>query len=926
MESSEEEDIINNDEDDYGEFSQANVSYKKNIEGNKNIKNLKFSNNNNLITEKDELLINNDIQKVEKIDEQIINDKVKDKAKLEKLKRNNLMIVNKVIDLNINQNRKKRFEEINELKNKQNDNNIDIEENESENESENDGEEQEEIEDENNNEENEQNEKIFDDEKDKKDEKMIEGKQKEIETFSPEKNNQIEINKENEDEALENKKEEIIDKINIENQNENNLNNNQEDGKEEENEEDEEEEEWETIKNKLIKEETKKEENNQNIKENKENENKEINSPEKEKENIDLNVQGKKGENNGIKKKELSNTKNQTEIIIFKEEEKIKSKNKTNSEYKKQESYEKDKDESIIIKEKIDLDKNFIMQSKDKEKNQLDNEEYFQDFNKEKNVETEKLKEKEKKDNKNVTKLGNEIQTIIKKIPNDLNEKNRDDINDINYKFEEPEKNRKANQRKQLNKNKHLQNLNISTNFSYNKKESFFSTNSFNSLLGNKTFRKFLNNKLEQNKNIEDEVPRKFIENLPIRTEKQNIIKDKNQNKINETITTVNYSIFYNEDNYQIPLFHKTYRRTVNDPYNPFKSNNIQKNFNNRYSNDISLPQYDDNSNEEINKMGTHRFTTSGYTHFNDNISELNLKNQKLHDKILELENEIRISKNEMNKKNSELEKYFSSYDKMTLENNLNKEKIDELKREIKLQRGEMNEKQNKISELENMNTNLKNEMTKLQKNYDAESTMNKETKQNYDLIKSNYNDIKNQFDLLNIKYQTLTDENFNFKRDKALYERQIKTKNQMIESLIENKSNILNNKLYKLDLIEEKEESNHEMFLDYLKNKNIPNEIPKKEDKDNGMKKPKEDKNQNGDEKKDIDYSKFDKLTYPELQSKRDELVNERKNLNNIFSKIPLKSNYKGQLEKRNELERQLNEINCDLAVIKLRMKKLKN
>ena len=39
-----------------------------------------------------------------------------------------------------------------------------------------------------------------------------------------------------------------------------------------------------------------------------------------------------------------------------------------------------------------------------------------------------------------------------------------------------------------------------------------------------------------------------------------------------------------------------------------------------------------------------------------------------------------------MNKKNSELEKYFSSYDKMTLENNLNKEKIDELKRELKLQ------------------------------------------------------------------------------------------------------------------------------------------------------------------------------------------------------------------------------------------------
>ena len=233
--------------------------------------------------------------------------------------------------------------------------------------------------------------------------------------------------------------------------------------------------------------------------------------------------------------------------------------------------------------------------------------------------------------------------------------------------------------------------------------------------------------------------------------------------------------------------------------------------------------------------------------------------------------------------------------------------------------------KGNKNNEEENNEDNQEEEEEE-EDDYEENEAMNKETKQNYDLIKSNYNDIKNQFDLLNIKYQTLTDENFNFKRDKALYERQIKTKNQMIESLIENKSNILNNKLYKLDLIEEKEESNHEMFLDYLKNKNLPNEIPKKEDKDNGMTKKKEDKNQNEDDKRDIDYSKFDKLTYPELQSKRDELVNERKNLNNIYSKIPLKNNYKGQLEKRNELEKQLNDINCDLAIIKLRMKKLKN
>ena len=914
MESSEEEDIINNDEDDYGEFSQKILNDKNKFIEDKNIENLKFLNDKYLTTKKDELLIENEIQNSKKIDEKIFND-AKNTVNLEKMKRNNLKIMNKVIDLNINQNMKKQIEEINNINKEENDNNSYLEQ-----------EEKEENESENKNEEKEENENIYYNEENKNDEKLIEEKQKEIENFSNKKDMEIEINKDKENEAFDNKKEEIIARITIEGQKENNLKNSQEEsGKEEENEEDEEEEEWETIKNKLIKEETKIEENNQNLKENKDNEKKEINSKEIDKENIDLNGIEKKNENNVIKVQELSRAKNLKEINIFKEEENIKSKNKTNSEYKKQESYDKDKDESIIIKDKIDLDKNFIMQSKDKDKekkNQLNNEVYFQEFDKEKTFGAENLNEKQNTENKNTIKLGNELESVIKEIPKDLNKENKKDINDKVYKLSEGENPRRSNERTFLNKNNNLQNINISTNFSVNKKENFFSTNSFNNLLGNRTFRKFLNNKLEQTKNSEDEVPRKFIENLPLKTEKQNI--NKNQNNNYETLTSINYSIFYNEDNYQIPLFNKNYRRTVNERYNPSKSSNIHKNFNNRYSNDISLPQYDDNEN--VNKTESHRFTTSGYTHFNDNISELNLKNQKLHDKIIELENEIRISKNEMNKKNSELEKYFSSYDKMTLENNLNKEKIDELKRELKLQRGEMSQKQNKISELENMNTNLKNEMTKLQKNFDAESTMNKETKQNYDLIKSNYNDIKNQFDLLNIKYQTLTDENFNFKRDKALYERQIKTKNQMIESLIENKSNILNNKLYKLDLIEEKEESNHEMFLDYLKNKNLPNEIPKKEDKDNGMTKKKEDKNQNEDDKRDIDYSKFDKLTYPELQSKRDELVNERKNLNNIYSKIPLKNNYKGQLEKRNELEKQLNDINCDLAIIKLRMKKLKN
>ena len=89
------------------------------------------------------------------------------------------------------------------------------------------------------------------------------------------------------------------------------------------------------------------------------------------------------------------------------------------------------------------------------------------------------------------------------------------------------------------------------------------------------------------------------------------------------------------------------------------------------------------------------------------------------------------------------------------------------------------------------------------------------ETKENFAIIKNNYNDIKNQYDLLNIKYKTLSDENYNFKRDKILYEKELQSKNNIIEDLIQihgNKNKELKGKLNKLELnkIEEKEIKNY--------------------------------------------------------------------------------------------------------------------
>ena len=933
MESSDEDNIIDNNEDDYGEFIIQNENpVKEQREINKN--NLELINKNkNLVTEQDELLIKN--SKNNEIKEKnIFNNEIKN----EKVKRNNLIIVNKVIDLNINQNRNKKFfQDLNLPNNEENEDNSNdmlMEEKQKNNDNNN-----KEIEDKEDDNDIKSNIEIFGNEKRKR--KIYEETRQEEIDYLQNEDNKISENSQNKyKENIENNKEEYLKEIKNENEKESNLKNNKEEFlKDENNEKDEGNQGFKEIKNIITK---NKEKNEQNIETNEKNN--EIDKNQMlldEKGDINRNNIFKENDrnfgNNIIKKFNLIKNEEHFEKNTDKVNIKTEQNNKDEAGYIKKDNYEKDLEESIFIKDRIEFDKNYNIQTSEKQKDKIFNNINVSEFNDGKSIDLNQLNQNATIENKNnITKSRNKIESKIKNFLNDydFDDKTKKDLINERNNFAQTNKTKKENQQNESMKNNNLVKFNINEDI-INKKDSFISTSSFYNLLNNKSFRKFLNNKLEQSKKTEDEIPKKFIENLSLKPEPINISQDKKQNIINETMSSMNYSIFYNEDNIQVPLYNRNIRKTYNEKYISLKMDNTKINSNNRYSIEISGPQYD-NFNDSISKIEPRRFTTIGYSNYNGNISELTLKNQKLHDKILELQNEIRVSKNEMDIKNSELQKYFSSFDKMTLENNLNKEKIennlnkgkiDELKKELKFQKGQMNEKINKISELETINLNLKNEMNKLQKNYEAETTINKETKQNYDLIKSNYNDIKNQYDLLNIKYQTLTDENFNFKRDKALYEKQIKTKNKMIETLIENKSNILNNnKLYKLDLPEEKEESNHEMFLDYLKNKAI--EFPNKEEKDNGMKIIKNDENKNGSEdyKEDIDFTKFDELTYPELQSKRDEFVTERKNLNNILNKIPIKINYKGQLEKRNELEKKLNEINRDLAIIKFRMKNLKN
>ena len=440
---------------------------------------------------------------------------------------------------------------------------------------------------------------------------------------------------------------------------------------------------------------------------------------------------------------------------------------------------------------------------------------------------------------------------------------------------------------------------------------------------------------------------------------KVDIIKESEINDINEISTHNN--IDNNESNYEMN-FYDTFRKGINEnsknstgtfesllPNKSFQKflkeklkyymdeKDIPTNFINNlylgmgigekpYSNGLS------NFNQNLKSLDNGKLNFNYYSNENTSKTNINKNNNKNYIKSKEIKrnksmdifqrNKINYNSNNNQNNFNKTNKNSNSFKKVFIENKINKKKLEEMKKELSEQKNEMNEKLQKINLLENINDNLKQEMNILQKNFENERIDNTQNRKNYAIIKNCYNDIKNQYDLLNMKYMTLNDENFNFRRNKELYERQIALKNEMIENLIENKTNLQKQKVNdEINKINFSTKSSHKIISTFLQNNKEDNKSEEKSDNNNIKK-----QSNRTNKKNEIDYSKYDKLSFPELQCKRDELTNERKDINNIYSKIPLKTNNRELINKKNNLEKRLKELNCELMLVKLSIKNYKN
>lgn len=95
-----------------------------------------------------------------------------------------------------------------------------------------------------------------------------------------------------------------------------------------------------------------------------------------------------------------------------------------------------------------------------------------------------------------------------------------------------------------------------------------------------------------------------------------------------------------------------------------------------------------------------------------------------------------------------------------------------------------MSKKAEKLTELQQRIFTLEQENIEIRSKSSEELMSLREQKQSYDSLKSNFMELKNQYDLISLKYQRVTDENYNHKRDLSLYEKEIYAKNDLIEKL----------------------------------------------------------------------------------------------------------------------------------------------
>jgi predicted nucleic acid-binding Zn-ribbon protein len=158
---------------------------------------------------------------------------------------------------------------------------------------------------------------------------------------------------------------------------------------------------------------------------------------------------------------------------------------------------------------------------------------------------------------------------------------------------------------------------------------------------------------------------------------------------------------------------------------------------------------------------------------YQDGVETINQLNQDVEDKDGVIDN----LKLDINRKEEEL-------DKAGIEiTNLNGE-IERLKDELTISQNELAKKTEKLLDLQHKYADLEQEYIDYKTKTSSELYGLRDFKQVNESLKSTHYEVKNQYEVLSLKFQSVSDDNFNLRRDLLLYEKELKTKSEAIERL----------------------------------------------------------------------------------------------------------------------------------------------
>jgi chromosome segregation ATPase len=167
-----------------------------------------------------------------------------------------------------------------------------------------------------------------------------------------------------------------------------------------------------------------------------------------------------------------------------------------------------------------------------------------------------------------------------------------------------------------------------------------------------------------------------------------------------------------------------------------------------------------------------------------NDYEDLEKKHIEAHETINQLNQDISDKENIINNLKLDLNRKEEHLGEANKEIDLLNSELEKLKIDLATTNQELAKKTEKYSDLQDKYGELEQEYIDYKTKTTFELNNLRDFKQTNEALKSTHYEVKNHYEVLSMKYQSISDENFNLRRDLLLYEKECKNKSDTIDKL----------------------------------------------------------------------------------------------------------------------------------------------